>query len=352
MITLISILADIDDQIEAYDNSIRDRIEKWIKEKYIADDIKISDKPNEDGLYEVSAGEVILKNTNLEYLTNDMFVWKNVENFFFCNCQKLKSLEGAPEVSGKYYCTNCYSLNANGIPDEIREKVVFNCEGCEKSGLFVFWHFTFGDENEARPYVKITNECNCATPEFVEKVKDVYIKKVRPSIINMRNSHWLIKYLICTIKDIPIHFGRQEDYEDYDDGKYLGVYRRTTNNQREIVLFEDAIKEVVEVFGCDLENLIWKVIIHEYAHAMMDTLQDDKIKSQDPKLYKYREESLANAFALKVLKSSGFGFRKIEDFVKSQPEEYRHGLDLYESEYLLKMMEFWREMKIEGNKRF
>jgi hypothetical protein len=85
---------------------------------------------------------------------------------------------------------------------------------------------------------------------------------------------------------------------------------------------------------------------------MMDTLQDNKIKSQDPKLYKYREESLANAFALKVLKSSGSGFRKIKDFVNSQPEEYRHGLYLYERKDLLKMMEFWREMKIEGNKRF
>ena len=160
MITLISILADIDDQIEGADNAIRASVEKWIKENYGCTGLKISDKPNRDGLYEVSAGEVILKNTNLEYLTNNMFVWKNVENFFFCNCLKLKSLEGVPEVSGNYYCTNCYSLNANGIPDEIREKVVFNCEGCEKSGLFVFWHFTFGDENEARPYVKITNECN------------------------------------------------------------------------------------------------------------------------------------------------------------------------------------------------
>lgn len=352
MITLISILADIDDQIEAYDNSIRDRIEKWIKEKYIADDIKISDKPNEDGLYEVSAGEVILKNTNLEYLTNNMFVWKNVENFFFCNCLKLKSLEGAPEVSGKYYCTNCYSLNANGIPDEIREKVVFNCEGCKKSGLSVFWDFTFGDENEARPYVKITNEYDCATPEFVEKVKDVYLNKVQSSISDMVNSHWLIKYLICIIKNIPIHFGKQIDYKDYDDGKYLGLYRRNKDNTREIILFKDAIKAEAKGDNEYLENLIWKVIIHEYAHAMMDTLQDDKIKTQDPKLYKYREESLANAFALKVLKSSRSGFSKIEDFVKSQPEEYRHGLDLYESEDLLEMMESWREMKIEGNKRF
>ena len=139
---------------------------------------------------------------------------------------------------------------------------------------------------------------------------------------------------------------------DYDDGKYLGLYRRNKDNTREIILFEDAIKVVAKGDNDYLENLIWKVIIHEYAHAMMDTLQDDKIETQDPKLYKYREESLANAFALKVLKSSGFGFSKIEDFVKSQPEEYRHGLDLYEREDLLKMMEFWREMKIDGNKMF
>lgn len=366
MITLISILADIDDQIEAYDNSIIDRIEKWIKENYTCTAFEISDKPNEDGLYEVSAGEVILKNTNLEYLTNDMFVWKNVKNFFFCNCLKLKSLEGSAEnISGNYYCVNCHSLSLDNVSEKIKEKVVFNCEGCDKYGLFGFWHFTLDKEDETikdllpKSYVKINDKYNCVTPEFLEKVKDVYLNKVMPSIRDMVNSHWLIKYLICTIKDIPIHFGKQCAYEDNDDGKYLGVYRRNKDNTREIILFEDAIK--LEATYCEeyavydneyLENLIWKVIIHEYAHAMMDTLQDDKIKSQDSKLYKYREESLANAFALKVLKSSGFGFRKIEDFVKSQPEEYQHGLDLYKSKDLLKMMEFWREMKIEGNKRF
>lgn len=198
----------------------------------------------------------------------------------------------------------------------------------------------------------IVDKYDCATPEFVQDVRCVYLNKVMPSIRDMVNSHSLIKSHECVINDIPIHFGRQKDYENYDDGKYLGLYRRNKDNTREIILFEDAIMFVANGEENYLENLIWKVIIHEYAHAMMDTLQDDKIKSQDSKLYKYREESLANAFALKVLKSSGFGFRKIEDFVKSQPEEYQHGLDLYKSKDLLKMMEFWREMKIEGNKRF
>jgi hypothetical protein len=201
-------------------------------------------------------------------------------------------------------------------------------------------------------YNIIVDKYDCATPEFVQDVRCVYLNKVQSSIRDMVNSHSLIKSLECVINDIPIHFGRQEDYEDYDDGKYLGLYRRNNDGTREIILFEDAIQAEAKGDNDYLKNLIWEVIIHEYAHAMMDTLQDDEIKSQDPKLYKYREESLANAFALKVLKSSGSGFIKIEDFVKSQPEEYRHGLDLYERKDLLEVMEFWREMKIEGNKRF
>ena len=202
-------------------------------------------------------------------------------------------------------------------------------------------------------YNIIVDKYDCATPEFVQDVRCVYLNKVQSSIRDMVNSHSLIKSLECVINDIPIHFGRQEDYEDYDDGKYLGVYRRTTNNQREILLFEDAIKEVVEVFGCDLENLIWKVIMHEYAHVIMDTMQhDDKLREQDSKLYKYREESLANAFALRTLKSEENYFGKIKKFVESQSEEYKLGLDLYEREDLFKMMEFWREMKISADKIF
>ena len=201
-------------------------------------------------------------------------------------------------------------------------------------------------------YNIIVDKYDCATPEFVQDVRCVYLNKVRSFIRDMVNYHSLNKSLECVINDIPIHFGKQKVYKDYDDGEYLGLYRRNNDGTREIILFEDAIQAEAKGDNDYLKNLIWKVIIHEYAHAMMDTLQDNKLKTQDPKLYKYREESLANAFALKVLKSSSSGFRKIEDFVKSQPEEYRHGLDLYEREDLLKMMEFWREMKIEGNKRF
>jgi hypothetical protein len=163
-------------------------------------------------------------------------------------------------------------------------------------------------------YNIIVDKYDCATPEFVQDVRCVYLNKVRSSIRDMVNYHSLNKSLECVINDIPIHFGKQKVYKDYDDGEYLGLYRRNNDGTREIILFEDAIQAEAKGDNDYLKNLIWKVIIHEYAHAMMDTLQDDKLKSQDFKLYKYREESLANAFALKVLKSSGSGFSKIEDF--------------------------------------
>ena len=140
-----------------------------------------------------------------------------------------------------------------------------------------------------------------ATKEFVDKVKEICENKVKPSLVDINEE--LQQKLFFLLSDIPIRFGKQNDYVDYDDGQYLGLYCNK-NNQREIILFEDAIMSVVNGNEEYLEGLIWKVIIHEYAHAMMDTLQCDKLRQQDPKLYKYREESLANAFALKVLEKN------------------------------------------------
>lgn len=223
------------------------------------------------------------------------------------------------------------------------------CEIGESNGWFrVMQNGTLIITGYAGDYEKLSIKVDdgnykYATKEFVDKVKKICENKVKPSLVDINEE--LQQKLFFLLSDIPIHFGKQKDYEDYDDGQYLGLYCNK-NNQREIILFEDAIMSVVNGNEEYLEGLIWKVIIHEYAHAMMDTLQCDKLRQQDPKLYKYREESLANAFALKVLEKNIDDFNKIESFVKSQSEEYRHGLEIYKREDLLKMIEFWREMKI------
>ena len=206
--------------------------------------------------------------------------------------------------------------------------------------------------------IEITDKYNCATVNFVNKVKSIY-NIYKENVVPSYEIIYDRKYAFI-MNDIPIHFGKQDDYKNIDDiddaTSYLGLYCRScNNNEREIILFEDAIKSEAEGNEEYLDNLILKVIVHEYAHAIMDDIfhNENKLRKQDSKLYRYREESLANAFALKVLeKFTKSGFDKIKEFVKNQPEEYRHGLDLYQRDDLFKMMEFWRETKIIGNKSF
>lgn len=206
--------------------------------------------------------------------------------------------------------------------------------------------------------IEISDKYKCATVSFVDRVKNVYNEKVAPSFEKICDRRYAF-----ILKDIPIHFGERHRYLENnninDDAKnYLGLYSRTSgDNKREIILFEEVITSEAPYDEEYLDNLIWKVIVHEYAHAIMDSMhnESDKLSQQDPELYKYREESLANAFALKVLEKSlgtiitHSGFDKIKEFVMRQSVEYSHGLNLYKRDDLLKMMEFWRGVKIMGN---
>lgn len=180
------------------------------------------------------------------------------------------------------------------------------------------------------PYIYIEDIDKQAAPEFVDRVVRVHKEKVLPSIKNVLDKNnfikeWFEKTQLC---NIPIYFDKNKNNKyicnnkiniceneeiNYNNNNiandvfnYLGYYIRDHNNYREIRLFEDAF--INEARGNEkfLDDLIWKVIIHEYAHAIMDTMYNniDKLEDQDTVLYKYREESLANAFALRVLKEN------------------------------------------------
>ena len=126
-----SILADIDDQLEAGDEYIKEQIRQFIEENYKGS-VKISSEPNKDGKYEVSStGEVIVKNNKITSLTNGYFVFTEVGGNFDCrNCYSLKSLEGAPrKVKGYFMCWNCYELiSLVGAPEEVGGNLL--CSGC------------------------------------------------------------------------------------------------------------------------------------------------------------------------------------------------------------------------------
>ncbi|MBR5603628.1 MAG: hypothetical protein IKW51_05400 [Bacteroidales bacterium] len=254
-------------------------------------------------------------------------------------------------------------ISYDGLLNNVRSQLyqykdLFKKDATDKDRWVLVDYSGTAHHSVARATIKneIRDKYNCATPSFVNKVKKIYKEKVVPSFEIIYDR----KYAFI-MKNIPIYFSEQcyylENRINDDAKKYLGLYYRNySNNKREIILFEDVIKSAANGDKEYLDNLIWKVIVHEYAHAIMDTMcNGDELRQQDPKLYKYREESLANAFALKVLeKSLGTiitlsGFDKIKEFVDKQDEEYKHGLDLYQRDDLLKMMEFWRGVKIIGN---
>ena len=119
--------------MESNIKQLKKEIEEWIKENYYKNKLKISNKPNKDGLYEVTAENVEVKsrNNDITSLTNGLFIWKEVNDFFICTgCKNLTSLEGAPKkVGGDFSCAYCTSLESlEGCPKEVGGW--FSCAHC------------------------------------------------------------------------------------------------------------------------------------------------------------------------------------------------------------------------------
>ena len=113
--------------------SIKDQIRQFLKNNFKnASKCKISKKPNKDGKFEVlSTGDVVVKNKQINSLTNGSFIWTNIKGDFICSdCNLLKSLEGAPkEVGRDFSCGYCNLITSlEGAPKEV--SCTFSCINC------------------------------------------------------------------------------------------------------------------------------------------------------------------------------------------------------------------------------
>ena len=129
-----SLLADVDDVLKSGDKIIKDSIKQWLKENLSKgiSGCKISKKPNDKGLYEVSAKNNVIFKNKITSLTNDSFIWTEVGGNFNCSyLTSLKSLEGAPKiVAGDFSCYYCESLKTlEGAPEKVGGR--FSCVGCK-----------------------------------------------------------------------------------------------------------------------------------------------------------------------------------------------------------------------------
>ena len=132
MKTLYESLLDSEDEIfgDTTDAIKKRDIEQFLKKNYeFTGKYDISDKPNKDGKFVVNAYCGVRANANITTLTNGDFVFGIAEYGFNCwRCEKLTSLEGAPEVTNAFFCQNCSSLTSlKGAPEEVND---FDCGGC------------------------------------------------------------------------------------------------------------------------------------------------------------------------------------------------------------------------------
>ena len=96
---------------DTIDKSIKDQIKQFLNDNFDgASSCKISEKPNNDGKYEVfSTGDIAVKNKSITSLNNRLFIWTYIKRDFHCfNCHSLTSLEGAPKKVGiDFRCKAC-----------------------------------------------------------------------------------------------------------------------------------------------------------------------------------------------------------------------------------------------------
>lgn len=100
--------------------------------KNISDMFIIHEKPDSDGKYLVDSKEsIILKDSSLTTLEHDLFKWNVVDGDFGCiNCNKLKSLKGAPiDVKSDIQIKGCNLLESlEGFPKKCGYSIwIQNC---------------------------------------------------------------------------------------------------------------------------------------------------------------------------------------------------------------------------------
>ena len=121
MKTLYESLLDDFDTLANNINPVQE-IKNFISQNYILHKdidqmIKISKKPNKNGLYEVRILNSLAAsdwNHQIEYLTNGMFIFTKTNarsGFQLFDCSKLKSIEGCPkEIGEDFLLYNCPHL--------------------------------------------------------------------------------------------------------------------------------------------------------------------------------------------------------------------------------------------------
>lgn len=186
-----------------------------------------------------------------------------------------------------------------------------------------------------------------------------------------------IKVYLVKKEDMPTmeeYIGKYDiKEEDIDNitqqtriSKALGCYYRNPINiagkEVKICICPELIEDFADSIGIDKNIAYAKVIVHEFAHAMMDeqnvvSLDKDKqyldytisnnLSFHDPHFWFVMEESVANCITLNkfkasYLKNSDIVINDVIKFIEHQPDAYKFGIK--QSNAKIKVCK-WRTMK-------
>lgn len=143
---------------------------------------------------------------------------------------------------------------------------------------------------------------------------------------------------------IPIYLrkSRPVRYDESDIVDALGAYfQNRKNDDPYIEMYVDTIDDAVKGDSKHFKWLFTKVLIHELAHAALDIFNCESCHLTSEKvLYstkfgKWREESMANAAALRVIKNFGDEdfYNYAKQFMLAQPAEYALGVLMEDFHY-------------------
>ena len=154
------------------------------------------------------------------------------------------------------------------------------------------------------------------------------------------------KNIATLIHTIPIYLRDSKPEEIRDENSIidlLGAYYSNRNGDSPYIeLFLSAIDNSINNDENHFKWLFTKVLIHELAHAALDIFNLEGNNSVIEKIHyfsefgRWREESMANAVTLKIIRDYGnkafYYYAKL--FMQSQPAEYALGVLMEDVRYL------------------
>lgn len=139
-----------------------------------------------------------------------------------------------------------------------------------------------------------------------------------------------------------------DDLDAKPDTEKLGYYMRASGlfDQPAIVICMDRIWKITGDQQ-DAVALTIKVLIHEFAHALMDVGKENKAYGKYDAFHHWLEESLANYLTLAVLKNDQDSqlYDYAKNFIAGQSPAYRLGGILHDQGLPLDAYSRWRDRK-------